>query len=81
MCVQCVVVWDVAQRAPLCSHKVGTGKSGPGRVVTWVHQDTFMVGGQVRHHHYLKEDWLLSVLQGWVLTATSSAPPICNISL
>ena len=47
--MQCVVVWDVAQRAPLCSHKVGTGKSGPGRVVTWVHQDTFMVGGQVRH--------------------------------
>ena len=45
--MQCVVVWDVAQRAPLCSHKVGTGKSGPGRVVTWVHQDTFMVGGQV----------------------------------
>ena len=23
----------MAQRAPLCSHKVGTGKSGPGRVV------------------------------------------------
>ena len=41
------VVFSLVQGAALCSHKVGTGKSGAGLVVTFITNNTIMCGGKV----------------------------------
>ena len=43
------VVYSLVQGQPLCSHSVGTGKSGAGLVITFITADTLMCGGKVRH--------------------------------
>ena len=43
---QSLVVWSISDRSPVCSHRVGNGKSGPGRVITFVTPDSFLTGGQ-----------------------------------
>ena len=43
---QCLVVWSISQKRPVCSHRVGNGKSGPGRVISFTSSHAFLTGGQ-----------------------------------
>ena len=49
------VVFSLVQGAALCSHKVGTGKSGAGLVVTFITNNTIMCGGKVSLKHLIKD--------------------------
>ena len=61
-----LVVWSIADRRPLTSTSVGDGKSGPGRVITFLSPDTFITGGR-------------DLLQSWTFTAGKLS--VTNISL
>ena len=50
------VVFSLAQGAALCSHKVGTGKSGAGLVVTFITNNTIMCGGKVNLKAFNKNE-------------------------
>ena len=54
ICAQ--VVFSLAQGAALCSHKVGTGKSGAGLVVTFITNNTIMCGGKVNLKAFNKNE-------------------------
>ena len=41
-----VVVWSIQSASALCSHTVGTGKSGSGLVVSFLTSNKFVVGGK-----------------------------------
>ena len=63
---QNIVVWSLIERKPVSSHRLGNGKSGPGRVISFISPDTFLTGGQ-------------DLLQCWKLTVGKLS--CTNISL
>ena len=61
-----LVVWSITDRRPLTSTTVGDGKSGPGRVISFLSPDSFLTGGR-------------DLLQTWQITGGKLS--VTNISL